>query len=110
MIGLPLRAALRGAVREQHIITLEAAMPDLIETQLAPGHAIPTPLDFPVRWEHPGQARQLWTLDRQHFGHPLPPLVADVWCHQALAGTNRAMARYQLPIQLEMSVINGYLY
>ena len=81
-------------------------MPD----QLMPGQPIPTPPDFPVQWEHPAQACQLWALDRQHFGRPLPPLAADVWRHQATAGMNRAMARYHLPIRLEMLTINGYLY
>jgi phosphohistidine swiveling domain-containing protein len=75
-----------------------------------PGQAIPAPATFPLRWERPSQARQLWTLDRQHFGRPLPPLAADVWCRQGLAGTNRAFEHYQLPIRLEMCAINGYLY
>jgi phosphohistidine swiveling domain-containing protein len=75
-----------------------------------PGQVIPPPPNFPLHWEHPAQARQLWTLDRQHFGHPLSPLAAEVWCRQALAGTNRAFERYQLPIRLEMCVLNGYLY
>ncbi|HEU5098804.1 MAG TPA: hypothetical protein VFU22_07285, partial [Roseiflexaceae bacterium] len=78
--------------------------------QFMPGQPLPTPPNFPVRWEHPAQARQLWTLDRQHFGRPLSPLAADVWCRQALAGTNRAMEDYQLPIRLEVLAINGYLY
>jgi len=85
---------------------VEIAMPD----QLVPGQPIPAPPDFPVRWEHPAQARQLWALDRQHFGRPLPPLAADVWRRQAAVGMNRAMERYQLPIRLEVLAVNGYLY
>jgi hypothetical protein len=52
----------------------------------------------------------LWVLDRQHFGRPLPPLAADVWRRQGVAGTNRAFEGYQLPVRLEMLAINGYLY
>ena len=77
---------------------------------LLPGQAIPVPPNFPLRWEHPAQARQLWTLDRQHFARPLPPLAAEVWRCQVLTGTNRAFEQYQLPIRLEMCAINGYLY
>ncbi|HEX5690216.1 MAG TPA: PEP-utilizing enzyme, partial [Roseiflexaceae bacterium] len=66
--------------------------------------------NFPVHWERPAHTRQFWTLDRQHFGRPLPPMAADVWRHQACSGINRAFERYQLPIRLEICAINGYLY
>jgi pyruvate,water dikinase len=85
---------------------MEGAMPD----RFGPGQYLPAPAEFPVEWERPAQTRQLWVLDRQHFGHPVLPLAASIWCGPSAVGTNRAMARYQLPVRLEMLWLNGYLY
>jgi pyruvate,water dikinase len=75
-----------------------------------PGQPVPAPLDFPVKWVHPRQARQLWILDRMHFPDPVPPLIASV--SEAVVATpfNQAAERYALPIRMSTLYINTYLY
>lgn len=45
-------------------------------SQPAPGTQIPTPPDFPVRWEKPGDERMFWTLELVHFPDPMTPWVS----------------------------------
>jgi pyruvate,water dikinase len=52
----------------------------------------------------------MWTLDKIHFGRPLPPLAAEVWRQQITAAFNAVAVRYELPIRLAMLHLNGYLY
>ncbi|MCB0173066.1 MAG: hypothetical protein KDJ97_21245 [Anaerolineae bacterium] len=75
-----------------------------------PGRPIPVPPDFPVQWPEPDLAHRMWTLDKMHFGLPLPPLAAEVWQQPIAAAFNDVAARYELPIRLTFVHLNGYLY
>lgn len=78
-------------------------------SQPAPGAQIPTPLDFPVRWEKPGDERMLWTLDRLHFPDPMTPLAFEI-VYEVLVRINHAAETYELPIRLDARYINGHFY
>jgi phosphohistidine swiveling domain-containing protein len=75
-----------------------------------PGQAIPIPGDFPVAWENPQDARQLWQLDPIHFPNPLPLLEHDLHQGWDVAGTIRGLESYNLPIQYLLRNVNGYIY
>jgi phosphohistidine swiveling domain-containing protein len=79
-------------------------------TAYQPGQPIPTSPDFPIQWPEPALARRMWTLDKIHFGRPLPPLAAEVWQRQIAAAFNVVAGRYELPIRLTFLYLNGYLY
>ena len=79
-------------------------------TTYQPGQPIPTPPDFPIQWPEPALARRMWTLDKIHFGLPLPPLAAEIWQQQIAAAFNTVAVRYELPIRLTFLPLNGYLY
>lgn len=105
------------------ITTLGRARPDLaaaspVEPQAtdaagkAPvGIAIEPPTDFPVVWEHPGDARLLWTLDRVHWPDPVPPLVFAIAGEALARGLTRAAEEYELPVsEVRVRRINTYRY
>jgi rifampicin phosphotransferase len=78
-------------------------------SQPAPGTQIPTPPDFPVRWEKPGDERMLWTLDRLHAPDPTTPLTFEVG-YEYFDGANHAAETYEMPIRFDARHINGYFY
>jgi pyruvate,water dikinase len=80
------------------------------KTSLLPGQPIPTPANFPLRWENPQQARQLWLLDKQHFAGQMPPLLASISHDIYAAPFNDAAAHYPLPVRLATLWMNGYGY
>jgi phosphohistidine swiveling domain-containing protein len=75
-----------------------------------PAGPLPTPPDFPVRWEQPGDERLFWTLDRMHFPDPITPM-ADSFIHVFLEeGFGTAFARYAIPARMSTRRINTYHY
>lgn len=76
----------------------------------APGQPVTVPPDFPVTWDDPAQARQLWMLDRIHFGTIILPLVAEIWQGPIAAAFNQVAEQYHLPIRVYFRRVNGYLY
>ena len=39
---------------------------------------LPTPPEFPVRWEDPADERRFWTNDRMHWPDPQPIALSDI--------------------------------
>lgn len=78
-------------------------------SQPAPGTQIPTPPDFPLRWEKPADERMFWTLERMHSPDPVTPLAFEVMC-EYVRSINRVAETYELPIRLDARYINGYFY
>jgi pyruvate,water dikinase len=75
------------------------------------GTVIEAPPDFPVAWEHPGDARHLWTFDRVHWPEPMPPLAFAVAGGSFARALRAAAAAYELPIaDVRMRRINTYRY
>ena len=71
---------------------------------------IPTPPDFPVTWERPGDEQIFWTFDRMHFPNPIPPLV-DAFLEASIGdGLTAAFAHYDVPLRAESRRINTYHY
>lgn len=44
--------------------------------------------DFPVAWQHEGDASLSWGLNEQHWSGPLRPLDAAVWEEHQRAGAH----------------------
>jgi rifampicin phosphotransferase len=71
--------------------------------------ALPTPPDFPVRWEQPEHAQLLWLYQRMHFPEPITPL--DEWYLRGeFEGIVRAARHYELPFGAKGKRINTYAY
>ncbi len=75
-----------------------------------PTGPLPTPPDFPVTWEQPGDERLFWTLDRMHFSDPLPPLAYSFLRVSMESGFSSAFARYDVPMTTAVRRINAYPY
>jgi len=75
----------------------------------AEGSPIELPPDFPVTWEQPEDARQLWFSDRLHLPDPMPPLEFELLA-PLYDGVNYAARIFQLPIQFLTLRVNTYMY
>ena len=71
---------------------------------------IPTPPDFPVTWEQPGDARFFWTLDLMHCPAPLTPLTHALIRYMYQDAISTAAAELELPIRAMNRQINTYMY
>jgi rifampicin phosphotransferase len=78
-------------------------------SQPAPGTQIPTPPDFPVRWEKPGDERMFWTPELVHWPDPMTPLAFEV-LYEFFDRLNYAAETYELPIRFDARYINGHFY
>jgi phosphohistidine swiveling domain-containing protein len=78
--------------------------------QTAPGKPIPTPEDFPVRWENPDEGRLQWVLDGVHYPNPMTPLEFDLTVAIYEDGRTRGMAEYDVPVRFKARRINSYFY
>jgi phosphohistidine swiveling domain-containing protein len=117
------RAGKLSLLQCRPITTLGHLRPDLAaasptEPKAAPaaeraptGKAIEPPMDFPVVWEHPEDARLLWTLDRVHWPDPVLPLVFAIAGEALARGLTRAAEAYELPVsEIRVRRINTYRY
>jgi phosphohistidine swiveling domain-containing protein len=81
-------------------------------TTQAPAVALPmpTPDDFPVNWENPGDARLTWRME-SHAGANLPmaPLNYSVLA-AAVRGMSSANPQLGLPFNMRTMHLNGYYY
>jgi phosphohistidine swiveling domain-containing protein len=92
-----------------------ASRPELQATDAAEtppaSTAIEPPTDFPVVWEHPADARLLWTLDRVHWPDPVPLLVFAIAGEALARGLTKTAEAYELPVsEIRVSRINTYRY
>ena len=71
---------------------------------------IPTPPDFPVRWERPEDARYFWTPDRMHFPDVVTPLDAAIVGDIHNRSFNVPMAALGMPVRMHFMVANGRAY
>lgn len=71
---------------------------------------IPTPPNFPVTWEQPGDARLFWTLDLMHCPAPLTPLTHALIRYMYQDAISTAAAELELPIRALNRQINTYMY
>ncbi|HEX5502969.1 MAG TPA: PEP-utilizing enzyme [Thermomicrobiales bacterium] len=70
---------------------------------------VPTPPNFPVTWEQPGDADLTWLTDRLHFPDPITPL--DDWLNGKIwQGGERSAARFGYPFVYHWRRINTYAY
>lgn len=76
-----------------------------------PGKPIPTPPDFPVTWEKPGDARLHWERNLFHYPDPMAPLEFEFGVKTYnVHGLNHAAEVYDFPIRFDGRRINGYVY
>jgi rifampicin phosphotransferase len=76
-----------------------------------PGKPIPTPPDFPVTWEKPGDAGLYWERNLFHYPDPMTPLEFEFGVKAYnVHGLNHAAELYDFPIRFGGRRINGYVY
>jgi phosphohistidine swiveling domain-containing protein len=76
-----------------------------------PSEPIPTPPDFPVRWEQPGEEQLFWQQDRMHFPDPFVPLAESLFIGIIYEHCfNYAGDRLDFPIRFRPQTQNGYMY
>jgi pyruvate,water dikinase len=80
------------------------------KTKQAPvaGQPVPTPPDFPITWDDPGDAKLTWTLSNA-FDKPIPVLVNGVTT-AFLEGGNSAFEQVALPFRVSFKRFNTYQY
>lgn len=71
---------------------------------------IPTPPDFPVVWEQPGDEQKFWEQERTHFPAPIVPLDYSLMDLVYKRGFNRGAEQYGLPIRADARRIGAYIY
>jgi pyruvate,water dikinase len=75
-----------------------------------PTGPVPTPPDFPIAWEQPGDEQIFWHLDRMHFPTQIVPL-ADSFIRTCFEiGFNRGTAVYGAPVRGAARRFNTYHY
>jgi pyruvate,water dikinase len=95
------RRTIKAVFQEEHM--------DIQDPQAQPILAtLPIPPDFPVTWEHPGDATLFWTFDPTH-PDAMPRLAYD-FLRDCLRGFNDAAEVYALPIRVHTRHLNTYLY
>lgn len=71
---------------------------------------IPTPIDFPVQWDHPEDQRLFWTHNRLHNPEQILPLeevhIRDFVEH----GFNAAADAFEMVVHSKNRLINTYSY
>ncbi|MGN6757568.1 MAG: hypothetical protein ACTHMJ_14385, partial [Thermomicrobiales bacterium] len=71
---------------------------------------LPTPPDFPVTWEQPGDEQIFWTMDRMHFPTQVAPL-ADSFLRTVFERSfNQGVGVYGAPIRAMARRFNTYHY
>jgi phosphohistidine swiveling domain-containing protein len=76
-----------------------------------PGKPIPTPPDFPVAWEKPGDVSLYWERNLFHYPDPMTPLEFEFGVKTFnIDGLNHAAEVYDFPIRFDGRRINGYVY
>lgn len=78
--------------------------------QAPQGATIPTPPNFPIAWEEPGDEHAFWTLDRMHFPRPITPLADSFLRRFFHVGYNRTVEHFNLPIRMAARRFNTYHY
>ncbi len=74
----------------------------------AHGQPIPTPLDFPVVWDDPADAKLTWMFNT---GHKDPvPLLVDAVITAFLEGGNAGLEQAALPFYARLIRVNTYQY
>src|SRR5262245_35971461 len=70
---------------------------------------LPAPLNFPVTWEQPDDAKRFWTFQRMHCPEPITPMAGEFFRFFE-AGTNRASEACARPVRIRARRINTYFY
>ena len=76
----------------------------------APTGSIPVPPHFPVKWDHPDQARTFWEQERMHFPEPVSELMESLEIKVLYEGIGKGIAQYKMPINFVAKPFNRYLY
>jgi phosphohistidine swiveling domain-containing protein len=71
---------------------------------------VPTPPDFPVAWEQPGDEAYFWQMDRMHFPSQITPLADSFIRICFTVGFNQGVAIYDAPIRADARRFNTYHY
>jgi hypothetical protein len=74
----------------------------------AAGQPIPTPADFPVAWENPGDAKITWMVNTRPIA-PMAPLTYSIAAAFTVGG-NPGYERTGLPFRMRVARINTYEY
>jgi pyruvate,water dikinase len=88
--------------RSSAMSTATASKPDASRT-------IPSPANFPVRWEQPGDERLFWTPDLMHYPDPMYTLEFEMMQLYPV-GFNLAAEAFELPVRMHARHINTYYY
>ena len=65
---------------------------------------------FPVAWDRPEDAESMWLLDEVHNLRQMRALDFDLRLCPMIFGTNRAYARYGIPLRVEPKLIHAFVY
>ena len=65
---------------------------------------------FPVTWDDPGDAEEMWMLDQIHCPSPLRRLDYELRLRTFIVATNRSNRRFGLPLRSEPKLIHGFVY
>ena len=80
------------------------------ELDVAAGHRLPVPANFPVKWERPDEASYLWTFDRLHVPEPITPADGVYFYCGYEHGVTAAFQHYDVPLRCVARRINTYVY
>ena len=83
-------------------------MPNASTQAPAAGQPIPTPPEFPVVWDDPGDAKLTWEFNSA-LKDPVP-LMVDAIVNTFLVGGNAGFEQAALPIQIRIERVNTYQY
>jgi pyruvate,water dikinase len=71
---------------------------------------LPTPPDFPIAWEDPSDAAQMWFYNKILYRDPITPLDFALRVQTMCEGLNRAGQTYGMPFVNRARMINSYVY
>jgi amino acid adenylation domain-containing protein len=94
-----------------HLTMVQEPNADAIVEHLrrAAGEAL-TNDPFPVAWDSPEEAREMWLLDEVHNLSQTSPLDFDLRLRPMLEGNSRAFTLYGVPLEIEPKLIHGFVY
>jgi phosphohistidine swiveling domain-containing protein len=75
-----------------------------------PAGPLPTPPDFPITWEQPGDEQIFWTMDRMHFPTQVAPLADSFLRVTFDRSFNQGAGVYGAPVRAMARRFNTYHY
>lgn len=84
---------------------MSAESPDVM-----PPMPLPTPPDFPIAWDPPSDAAQMWFYNKTLYRDPVTPLDFSLRIRLMHQGINRGNVIYGMPFNIRERLINSYVF